>query len=202
MDPCEGIVDKPKVYDRGWNKKLNYVIAVSVFDVQDVTKRYVMDHDALKERRKLVDEAWLNKILLDTSESWQKCLDGKFKTKVVEMRLTELVELMFAKPQSDLSEEESIGRQSGSLAWRLARQETKSEASKSVSIEPCESEIKSQAIEIKYGIVKDVYERGSKIISGWSSLTKEVENLFKKEELAWKMVYLARKGKQFFFRLL
>ena len=41
VDPCEGLVDKPKVYDHGWGKKLFLVMAVSIFDVQDVTKRYI-----------------------------------------------------------------------------------------------------------------------------------------------------------------
>ena len=42
VDPCEGIVDKPKVYDHGWDKKLDYVLAISLWDAQDVTKRYVI----------------------------------------------------------------------------------------------------------------------------------------------------------------
>ena len=62
VDPCEGIVDKPKVYDHGWKKKLRYVIAVSVFEVQDVAKRYVIDQNELKNRRTLVNESWLNKV--------------------------------------------------------------------------------------------------------------------------------------------
>jgi peptide-N4-(N-acetyl-beta-glucosaminyl)asparagine amidase len=56
VDPCEGTLDKPKVYDHGWGKKLTYVIATSIEEIQDVTKRYVIDRDALKKRRLLVRE--------------------------------------------------------------------------------------------------------------------------------------------------
>ena len=38
VDPCEGCVDKPKVYDHGWGKKLSYVIAVSIYEVQGVVQ--------------------------------------------------------------------------------------------------------------------------------------------------------------------
>ena len=62
VDPCEGLVDKPKVYDQGWGKKYTRVLATSIFDVQDVTKRYVVDRDALKQRRQRFRLAfeWLN----------------------------------------------------------------------------------------------------------------------------------------------
>ena len=86
MDPCEGIVDKPKVYDHGWKKKLNYVIATSVYEVQDVTKRYVIDHEDLKKRRSWVKDDWLNKLVMDQTDAWQKNLSNDLKTKLAQMR--------------------------------------------------------------------------------------------------------------------
>ena len=105
---------------------------------------------------------------------------------------------MFSKPQKDFTDEESLGRQSGSLAWRLARAEAQLETSKEFVIKPTPSEEDSMIIDISYDICKDVYVRksnGDQESKGWASMASEVENLFKKEELDWKMVYLARKGK-------
>lgn len=189
VDPCEGIVDKPKVYENGWGKKLNYVIAVSIYEVQDVTKRYVMNFD--KEKRNLVDEDWLNKLVMEQTDLYQKNLkDSGFKTKLAQMRLVELAEFMFAK-KSELSKEEGQGRTSGSLAWRLARQEIKTGGN--FVIEPTEKELEIGEIDLEYCIVQDFYKRKyGENVSGWNNLTFEVENLFKKEEKDWKMVYLAR----------
>ena len=89
------------------------------------------------------------------------------------------------------------GRQSGSLAWRLARQETKhEEASKNVIIKPTKDEELALKMELKFDIIKDCYTRSSEVVQGWSSLTHQVENVIKKEEFDWKMVYLARKGEK------
>ena len=53
---------------------------------------------------------------------------------------------MFSKPQKDFTDEESLGRQSGSLAWRLARAETELETSKEFVIKPTPSEEDSMII--------------------------------------------------------
>ena len=86
VDPCEALVDKPKVYDHGWGKKLCYVLAVSIYEVQDVTKRYVVDHDALKLRRNWVREDWLNQLLMDRTDDWQKSLNSDLKTELAQLR--------------------------------------------------------------------------------------------------------------------
>ena len=104
---------------------------------------------------------------------------------------------MFSKSKNDFTEEESQGRQSGSLAWRLSRAETELESSKTIVIKPKPLEEESMIIDILFDITKDIYVRksnGDEQISGWSNLAFEVDNLLKKEESDWNMVYLARKG--------
>lgn len=51
VDPCENTIDAPFMYENGWGKKLEYVIAVGEFSVVDVTRKYVLQPDELKNRR-------------------------------------------------------------------------------------------------------------------------------------------------------
>lgn len=41
-DPCEGLVDKPLVYEQGWHKHIKRVFAASVIGCYDVTQRYTV----------------------------------------------------------------------------------------------------------------------------------------------------------------
>ena len=86
VDPCEGVVDKPRMYDHGWGKKLNYVIATSIDEVMDVTKRYVIDHEALKTRRTLVTEDWLSTNLMNLTDIWQKNYPSEKQKRLAGMR--------------------------------------------------------------------------------------------------------------------
>jgi peptide-N4-(N-acetyl-beta-glucosaminyl)asparagine amidase len=44
-DACEDACDAPKMYERGWGKKLSFVVAFGKDDVVDVTRRYVLDFE-------------------------------------------------------------------------------------------------------------------------------------------------------------
>jgi peptide-N4-(N-acetyl-beta-glucosaminyl)asparagine amidase len=59
LDACEKAFDTPLVYEKGWGKKLTYVIAFSNDEIVDVTKRYILNYKVNRMRRELVPESWL-----------------------------------------------------------------------------------------------------------------------------------------------
>ena len=42
LDPCEQKMDRPRLYEKGWSKKLSYVVACARDHVVDVTPRYLV----------------------------------------------------------------------------------------------------------------------------------------------------------------
>lgn len=44
VDPSDGVVDVPLMYQHGWKRQVDYVMAYSRFGVQDVTHRYCNEH--------------------------------------------------------------------------------------------------------------------------------------------------------------
>merc|ERR1719361_3264924 len=126
-DPCEAVLDKPLVYEKGWGKKLSYCIATSKDEVQDVTSRYTLaatedEKVVLKARRREVGEDWLTNTFLNVSEEYQANYNDTEKKRLTERRLMELIEFM-SPPNRALAKEELVGRQTGSLEWRLGRGE-------------------------------------------------------------------------------
>ena len=105
------------------------------------------------------------------------------------------------------------GRESGSLSWRLSRQETGAKQLRAevedgkdaaaiqakTQLIPTPKEIAAKRFNLKYFPVKDGYQRelgdaeSSSSSSSWDSLAYEKENLDMKVEIDWKMTYLARK---------
>ncbi|CAA7058789.1 unnamed protein product, partial [Microthlaspi erraticum] len=137
LDPCEGVYDKPMLYEKGWGKKLNYVIAISKDGVCDVTKRYTKKWHEVLSRRTLTTESSLQAVL---------------RTLTMERRRSLTPQVLSALSLRDSNEQEEIernlhspddasvslpGRQSGDKEWRIMRSEFGSDGKNSVSSSSC-----------------------------------------------------------------
>ena len=65
MDSCENAYDAPKMYEKGWGKKLTYCFGSTTEEVCDVTQRYIINPYKNKVRRTEVPEVWLEMTLQD-----------------------------------------------------------------------------------------------------------------------------------------
>nr|XP_005297144.1 peptide-N(4)-(N-acetyl-beta-glucosaminyl)asparagine amidase isoform X5 [Chrysemys picta bellii] len=192
-DPCENVCDKPLLYEIGWGKKLSYVIAFSKDEVVDVTWRYSCKHEELLSRRTQVKEAALRETIERLNKLRQQSLSESRKRVLLERIIVELVE--FISPKTPKPGELG-GRISGSMAWRVARDEIGSEMRKEVIFIPSGKEKTSKLFHLSYNIVEDSYTRVSnnnEKITGWEKGVWKTESLWRKVETDWKMVYLARK---------
>ncbi|XP_077265699.1 N-glycanase Pngl [Temnothorax americanus] len=199
VDPCENVIDKPLMYERGWQKKLTYIIAYSKDEVQDVTWRYTRDQQAVVKRRRACSEQSLTHLLQSLTHQRQNSA-GYTRARreyVVKRKLLELADMLYI-PNSrnkDSDEEAYEGRTSGSLMWRLARGEVTQAEGKSYVWDISKY---GQTFELRYNVVEDLYHvvRDNAVLerkSGWLEGMNATEGgIFRKVENDWKMVYLAR----------
>lgn len=121
VDPSENVFDSPLMYEHGWKRELNYVIAFSLDDVQDVSWRYSNQHQGILKRRQLCNEKELIQTIMELRKKRQvNC--SVARKKFLNLRtLRELSELLIIREPTD---NERKGRSSGSLDWRLERGES------------------------------------------------------------------------------
>ena len=194
-DPCENALDKPLLYEHGWNKKLSYVIAFSHYETLDVTWRYTSRQTEVMQRRTECDEKWLAEFCNELSRKRQATLP-KERRNQIQMRLVkEIVEFLSPK---QIKDGEDVGRTSGSLQWRLSRGETQASPQQEVSVNYVhkigELTSSSNVYEVSYSTVNDAYLlNDTKVVNDWKSLVFKYANVERKVETDWKMCYLARK---------
>lgn len=187
-DPCETALDKPLMYEKGWGKKLSYVIAYSNEEVQDVTWRYTENSRDVMKRRTFCSENDLLETILGLSNDRQISLLTSRRKHLAERRLKECVELLFRPKNTDTKN--YGGRTSGALTWRLARGETQSK--KKLIWTPTENEIANKRFELKYSTSMNKYIHDNTTVVGWQNGVYSYSSLFRKEEMDWKKAYLCR----------
>eukprot|EP00051_Salpingoeca_urceolata_P019118 m.275346 g.275346 ORF g.275346 m.275346 type:complete len:291 (-) comp19353_c0_seq5:40-912(-) len=121
-DPCENRWDKPMLYEAGWGKKLSYIFAFSTDEVADVIWKYSVKSTEVMTRRKLCSEAVLAHLIYQLNLQIQGSLPQERRKCLMERSADEIVGLL-CRHLPELSEEERMGRQTGSEAWRRARGE-------------------------------------------------------------------------------
>ncbi|XP_011695997.1 PREDICTED: peptide-N(4)-(N-acetyl-beta-glucosaminyl)asparagine amidase [Wasmannia auropunctata] len=202
VDPCENVIDKPLMYERGWQKKLTYVIAYSRDEVQDVTWRYTRDQEAVMKRRKACAEQTLMHLLESLSHQRQSSAGYSRARReyIVKRKLLELADMLYIPNSQDKESDEETyeGRTSGSVMWRLARGEITPQVDTEKNYIWDISKY-GETFELQYNIVKDQYRvtRDASTVleekSGWLEGMNATEGgIFRKAENDWKMVYLAR----------
>ena len=141
VDSCEGVVDEPSMYEAGWGKKLNYVVAIGNYSVVDVTPRYTRQFKSadFQQRRRTISisETKSDSIL---NEFNQKLTSGSLKPKISksaqlsEKLLQQLRNERIPDETQNLNqmkgltswqdEQYSKGRISGSTDWKAMRNES------------------------------------------------------------------------------
>ena len=138
-DSCEGKIDEPCMYEKGWGKKLNCIIGFTVDSCMDVTKRYTrtFDSDEFQARRREclgllggaaghAGSAVELQAVVDRLNATLRMTSKCSAVRVAELDRRKTSELAFlARSQLEPWREggPSEGRISGSLSWKVSRGE-------------------------------------------------------------------------------
>jgi thiol-disulfide isomerase/thioredoxin len=134
-DSCEGLIDRPSMYEQGWGKQLSYVVGATQDSVVDVTKRYTRkfftEEFQTRRREFSPNEEMSDRVFLQMNGTLRQAIMSSNnvanKGRVEELdKRGKMEEKFFTTTvqssgvwDSDYRE----GRISGSLAWKAARRE-------------------------------------------------------------------------------
>lgn len=108
VDPCEGMIDKPLLYEQGWGKSVELCIGVDVNSVVDVTRRYCKTH---------CDSNDVVIICCDVFTRYLRERIDDHKT-IAELEKADALEKLSLMTVHDKKTGESLpGRTTGSKAW-------------------------------------------------------------------------------------
>ncbi|TYG47011.1 hypothetical protein ES288_D11G303700v1 [Gossypium darwinii] len=139
LDPCEAIYDRPLLYEKGWGKKLNYVIAIAKDGVYDVTKRYTRKWNEVLSRRTITTESSVVSVLTSITKECRRNCTSQVLSILEEHDNIEREALERDLRSTDDAPISLPGRQSGDKQWRIARSEfgTDSLSSSSCTVRIC-----------------------------------------------------------------
>ncbi|CAI0384550.1 unnamed protein product [Linum tenue] len=139
LDPCEAVYDKPLLYEKGWGKKLNYVIAFSNDGVRDVTKRYTRKWLEVLSRRNITTEPVVSAAVTKLTNECRRNFTSLALSVLQDRDNNESEELDrdLLSQDEDYSSVSLPGRQSGDKEWRLSRSETAPDSNDSLSTSSC-----------------------------------------------------------------
>lgn len=142
LDPCEAIYDRPLLYEKGWGKKLNYVIAIAKDGVYDVTKRYTRKWNEVLSRRTITTESSVVSVLTSITKECRRNCTSQVLSILEEHDNIEREALERDLRSTDDAPISLPGRQSGDKQWRIARSEfgTDSLSSSSCTVRICSDE--------------------------------------------------------------
>ncbi|CAL5420300.1 unnamed protein product [Camellia sinensis] len=123
LDPCEGIYDNPLLYEKGWKKNLNYVIAFAKDGVYDVTKRYSRKWHEVLSRRNITTEPILSVILSNIRRECRQSFASQVISALEDQDRNEAEALERELHSKDDASISLPGRQSGDKEWRMSRSE-------------------------------------------------------------------------------
>ncbi|KAK7397300.1 hypothetical protein VNO78_18468 [Psophocarpus tetragonolobus] len=123
LDPCEGIYDKPLLYEKGWGKKLNYTIAIAKDGVYDVTKRYTRKWHEVLSRRTMLTEPSVSSVLSNITKEIRRGFASQLLSNIEARDMEENKELEGSLHAEDDKSLSLPGRRSGNEEWRKTRSE-------------------------------------------------------------------------------
>ncbi|PRQ41864.1 putative peptide-N(4)-(N-acetyl-beta-glucosaminyl)asparagine amidase [Rosa chinensis] len=137
LDPCEGVYDKPLLYESGWNKKLNYVLAIGKDGVCDVTKRYTRKWHEVLSRRNIIAEPALSSVLANITKECRRGFTSQVRSALEDRDEKERQQLERDLHSTDDASTSLPGRRSGDKEWRKSRMEDGSDESFSLTGSSC-----------------------------------------------------------------
>lgn len=154
VDPSDAVVDSPLMYQHGWKRPIDYVLAFSRFDVSDVTWRYCNDdRQALQKRRNRCPEPLLEAKLLAIYKELQQGFSKAKKSYLLKRMLLDSIQMFIRREPTD---DERKGRSSGDAEWRKIRGEQSVDAFYVFQV--TDEEAASKQFNLRYLPTKDSYE--------------------------------------------